>query len=60
VVPEGLESLERHGSDIVVVWDDENPASDMVVRIAYSLARALTVREQRADRESQAAIAEIE
>jgi hypothetical protein len=58
--PEGLESLQRYGSDVVVVWDDEDPSSDLVVRAAYSLARALTVRERRADRESQAAIAEIE
>jgi hypothetical protein len=59
-VPDGLESLERHRSDIVVVWDDESAASDLVVRTAYSLARALAVREHRTNRESQAAIAEIE
>jgi hypothetical protein len=58
--PEGLESLQRHGSDVVVVWDAEEAASDMVVRAAYSLARALAVRERRTDRESQAAITEIE
>jgi hypothetical protein len=32
----------------------------MVVRAAYSLARALAVRERRTDKESQAAIVEIE
>jgi hypothetical protein len=58
--PEGLESLQRHGSDVVVVWDADDPASDMVVRAAYSLTRALAVRERRADRASQAAIVEIE
>jgi hypothetical protein len=58
--PEGLESLQRHGSDVVVVWDAEDPGSDLVVRAAYSLARALAVRERRTDRESQAAITEIE
>lgn len=58
--PEGLESLQRHGNDVVVVWDAEDPASELVVRAAYSLARALAVRERRSDRESQAAIAEIE
>jgi hypothetical protein len=47
--PEGLESLQRHGSDVVVVWD-----------AAYSLARALAVRERRTDLESQEAITEIE
>jgi hypothetical protein len=59
-VPEGLESLQRHGSDVVVVWDAEDPATDLAVRAAYSLARALAVRERRVDRESEAAIAEIE
>lgn len=58
--PEGLESLQRHGTDVVAVWDAEDAASDMVVRAAYSLARALAVRERRTDRESQAAITEIE
>jgi hypothetical protein len=59
-VPEGLEALQRYGSDVVVVWDAEDALSDVGVRAAYSLARALAVRERRTDRESQAAIAEIE
>lgn len=58
--PEGLESLQRHGSDVVVVWDEDDPGSDMLVRAAYSLARALAVRERRTDKESQAAIVAIE
>ena len=58
--PEGLESLHRHGSDVMVVWDADDAASDVVVRAAYSLARCLAVRERRTDRESQAAILEIE
>jgi hypothetical protein len=58
--PGELESLQRHGSDIVVVWDSEDRRGDLVVRAAYSLARALAVRERRTDRESLAAIAEIE
>jgi hypothetical protein len=59
-VPEGLESLQRYGSDVVVVWDAEDPTSDIAVRAAYSLARALAVRERRSDRESVTAIAEID
>lgn len=58
--PEGIETLQRHGTDIVVVWDADDAASDLVVRAAYSLARALAVRERRADRESEAALAELE
>jgi hypothetical protein len=58
--PPGIEALARHGSDIVVVWDAEDVTSDVVVRAAYSLARALAVRERRTNDESQEAIAEIE
>jgi hypothetical protein len=58
--PEGLESLQRQGSDIIVVWDPDDAASDMAVRAAYSLARALAVRERRTDHESQATLGEIE
>jgi hypothetical protein len=57
--PEGVETLQRHGADIVVVWDSEDPQSDLVLHAAYSLARALSVRERRSDQASQA-VAEIE
>ena len=58
--PEGLEALQRHGSDVLVVWNPDDPASEIVIRAAYSLARSLAVRERRTDRQSQAAILEIE
>ena len=44
----------------VVVWDAEDSSSDIALRAAYSLARALAVRERRVDRESVTAIAEID
>jgi hypothetical protein len=58
--PEGLEPLHRHGNDIMVVWNPDDPASEIIVRAAYSLARCLVVRERRTDRESIAAIQELE
>jgi hypothetical protein len=58
--PEGIDSLQRHGRDVVVVWDADDPDSDVIVRAAYSLARALVVRENRTNDESRAAMAEIE
>jgi hypothetical protein len=58
--PEGLEPLHRHGNDIMVVWNPDEAASEVVVRAAYSLARCLAVRERKTDRESLAAIMEIE
>jgi hypothetical protein len=58
--PEGFDGLQRHGNDVVVVWDAEDAGTDVSVRAAYSLARALAVRENRTDAESQAVIADIE
>jgi hypothetical protein len=58
--PEGLTTLQRHGNDVVVVWDADDAAGPVVVHAAYSLARALAVRERRVDQSSHAAIAEIE
>ena len=39
-----LSPLARFGNDVVVVWDCEDPASDVVLRAAVSLARALCAR----------------
>ena len=44
-VPSGItEPLTRYGSDVVVVWDAENPASDAYLFAALSVAKALSVR----------------
>jgi len=34
-------SLARYGNDVIAVWDAEDPASDVVLKAAWSLARAL-------------------
>ena len=58
--PEGLEPLRRYGNHIVVVWDAEDPASDVLVSVAYSMARGLAIREQRAGDETDEAVGCIE
>jgi hypothetical protein len=58
--PEGLATLQRQGNDVIVVWDADDAAGPVVVHAAYSLARALAVRERRVDQSSHAAIVEIE
>jgi hypothetical protein len=45
IAPAGLAEFQRHGPDFVLVWDPEDRATDLVLRAAYSAARALAVRE---------------
>jgi hypothetical protein len=49
--PEQMPPLTRYGDDIVVVWDCEDPATDIVLAAAMSLARALCARAE-ADRKA--------
>jgi len=57
--PTDTEPFARYGNDIIVVWDPEDPASDLYVKAAYSVARALVVRETHESAESEAAVAAI-
>lgn len=59
-VSDGVESLTRFGDDIVVVWDPENPSTDMYLKAAVSLARALCVRSNRLDEATTADFTEID
>jgi len=43
--PEGLQPFARYGNDIVIIWDADNPDSDLNIKIAASVARALAIRE---------------
>lgn len=52
--PAGQEILCRHGSDIFVVWDAEDITSDIHVRAAMMVARALSIRNARARTEETA------
>jgi hypothetical protein len=36
--------LQRYGSDIVLVWDKDDPSTDIVLEAGLSVARALVVR----------------
>lgn len=58
--PDGLETLARYGSSLVVSWDPEDPQLDWVLRAAYSIARALVIREQASDEKTADAVLEIE
>ncbi|MEX0701461.1 MAG: hypothetical protein WD069_05135 [Planctomycetales bacterium] len=58
--PPGLEPLGRFGHDVFVVWDAEDPATDVVLQAAVSLARALCVRTHKHDEAVQVDFAEID
>ena len=65
--PKGQETLLRHGDDVFLVWDADDLNSDIVLKAGLSLARALSIRNQKtrqtesADIQSlDAAILEIE
>lgn len=49
--PEGLEVLNRFGSDVVVIWDAEDPATDVNLKAAHSIARYIAVEKTRTDTE---------
>jgi len=58
--PEGVERLSRFGTDILVVWDREDPATDIFLKAALSIARALVVRNQAEREKAQTDLAELE
>ncbi|MEP7364535.1 MAG: hypothetical protein ABI972_14865 [Acidobacteriota bacterium] len=58
--PATLEPFGRYDRDIVIVWDAEDPNSALLVRAAYSLARALALREKKSSADSAAALRSID
>jgi hypothetical protein len=45
--PTGLEPFARYGSDFIVIWDAEDPASDVFLKAGLIAARALCFRTER-------------
>ncbi len=58
--PEGLLPFARYGADLVVVWDAEDPATDVFLRAAFSVSRALLVRERGTTDQAREALDEID
>ena len=46
ITPDGIDLVHRVGNDIVVSWDSDNPASDIVLKLGLSVSRALCVRQK--------------
>lgn len=60
VATEGMEPLARYGNDIVVVWDAEDPMTDVVLNAALSLARGLVTGQSVASKERAADLSELD
>lgn len=58
--PSGLPELRRWGNDIVVIWDDDDAATDIRLKAAYLVAKALAVRAGKHDVEETASLAEVD
>lgn len=50
--PDAIEPITRFGDDVVVVWDSEDPATDLFLRLGLTVSRALCSRAQ-VEREAQ-------
>jgi hypothetical protein len=58
--PEGAEPFVRYGNNIVILWDADDAVSDLYVKAALSVARALVIRESHESAESEQALNSIE
>jgi hypothetical protein len=51
--PPGIEPLARYGQDVVVLWDVDDSATDLQLKLGFSVARALCIQKVK-QRDSQA------
>ena len=58
--PANLPELHRWGPDIVVIWDADDPATDVRLKAGYLLAKALCIRANHHDEEEAASLAEMD
>jgi len=58
--PEGLQPFARYSNDIVITWEQEDVSTDLYMRVAYSVARALAIRTRTREEEMGATAQEIE
>jgi hypothetical protein len=58
--PDGADAIRRYGQDLLVVWDAEDAATDLQLRLAVSVARALCVRERVASTRAEANLQQLD
>ena len=57
--PEGIEPLSRWDRDVVLVWDAEDPQTDIIFKAAISVARMIAVHDRKVTEEATADITEM-
>jgi hypothetical protein len=57
---EGMEPLKRYGNDILVIWNQDDQTTDILLKCAMSVARAIAIREAQASAEAEANFDEID
>lgn len=60
IAPAGLDPLKRYDNDLVVIWDQDDPATDIYLKCAMSVARAIAVRQAKASAEAAANFDELD
>lgn len=45
--PEGLNPFARYGQDLILIWDAEDPTTDIYIKAAFSITKALAVKSTR-------------
>lgn len=58
--PPTAQPFARYGHDLIVVWDAEDPSTDIYVKAAYSVSRALAVRQSETAKEAEEALSHME
>jgi hypothetical protein len=58
--PAELEPMQRYGDDIVVVWDAEDPDTDLRIRLACNMARGLVTRQRVATADQRQTLDELD
>jgi hypothetical protein len=54
--PNGVEPFGRYGNNLVILWDPNDASSDLYVKAALTVARALVIRETHESAESEQAL----
>lgn len=58
--PAEMGALFRHADDVVVVWDPDDPSTDVNLKAAYGIVRALAVRQARTGATTDKAARDLE